>query len=475
MPTPMSYTIFFSGVDFNKPLSRDAKERINTIWKQWQSYCEKAADPNDSMHELAQTPEYRISSIPTNAYLASFPKVGSDISRLSELVDSLSSSPSFVPTAHTFSVIFRSVSTSLSSSTQTDQTEHATRCYELCRKAWDFMYDSWQSNGLQLDALALSAAVTAYREIFKAAPFLFSQELKQRLLDQLEALIGLQRTESTAEDMPTVHAKAPKKMDSTVIYDAMVLASAFEGRYSGHILDWFTTLRQHEPTLLDARVCEMYMKAAPRSALGERNDPRICEQGTSLTTLTSAETLVYMLRSPSTAMRPSLSTYTTAISLSPFIDQVRIIAHMSGRSEILEASEAPLLQTKMETFDQERALSKRALEKGYHTKHIQPDNKIMAILLQTALDLQDWRRIDRAVKIATIFSANGVVNGTTTASEPMKAVKYALRLSENMAEACDKLLTNPAVPEARKEELRSMQKQQVTRRRPRLSTSSWSR
>lgn len=471
VPTPMSYTVFFSSFRPKGAVSREAEEKLSTVWKQWQAYCEKAADPNDPMHQLARNLEYKVSSTPTNAYIAHIQKSGSqDMSTLSQLVDSLSSTSGVAPTAHTFSVIFRSIITSLPLQSYRDQKEHVTRCYDLCRQTWALMHDKWREGGLQLDALALSAASNAHVQLFRAAPSLFLQADKQRLLQQMEAMIGLERAEDAPETTPARQSRRSNKLDSTVMYDAMVLASAFEGRYSRHVLDWFTALRRHEASLLDARVCEMYMKAAPKSALGEFDAERACAQGKPLITLVLSETLVYMLRSPSTAMRPTLSTYTTAISLSPFIDQVRIIAHMSGRSDLLEASETSLLRTNLEAFQSEKELSKRALEKGYHTKYIQPDKKIMTILLQSALDLQDWRRIDRAVKITTVFLANVVPTDEAHAAEHSKADVYAFRLGENLKEACDRLISNSAVPESRRTELRRSQSRQQTDLKPRLSS-----
>lgn len=271
VPTPMSYTIFFStSPSSSSGHARESTEKMATVWKQWLSYCEKAADPETTLYELAQTPEYKVTTIPTNAYLANLQNAGpQSIQKMSELLDKLLETTGFTPTMHTFSVLFRSITIYLQQGTPTDKAKRASECYALCQKGWQIMYERWVGQGLQLDALALSAAAIAYRQIYTSAPSLFTQEDKRKLLEHFEALLGLQDPEEFNKQPEPSVGKIPRNMDSTVIYDAMVLASTFEGKYSRHILDWFSRLKQYDPKLLDARCCEMYMKAAPKSALGE--------------------------------------------------------------------------------------------------------------------------------------------------------------------------------------------------------------
>lgn len=170
-------------------------------------------------------------------------------------------------------------------------------------------------------------------------------------------------------------------------------------------------------------------------------------------------------------MRPTISTYTSAMAASPFIDQIRILAHMTGRSDILESSETPLLQTQTSDLVQEEGKqSKRALEKGYHTKHISPDAKIMVILLQTALDLQDWRRIDRALRVLNIFGFISTDPEQASQSQSGKTKVYSSRLKDTVMQACGKLLENAAVPATRKQQLQMWQQgQNVATLQPRLS------
>ena len=182
-----------------------------------------------------------------------------------------------------------------------------------------------------------------------------------------------------------------------------------------------------------------------------------------------------MLRSPSSALRPMLSTYTAAISLSPFIDQVKILAHMTGHSNILEVSETPLLQSELSSLNEEQKLSKRALEKGYHTKKLQPDAKILVILLQSALDLQDWRRIDRALRITQLFDVEGLKAEETPATKSGRGEAYASRLQDTITQACNKLLDNPSVPYNRKTEVRELRQRQTRQLDPRLSAPSTGR
>jgi hypothetical protein len=226
VPTPMSYTIFFS-TSSTSPTSvaRESTGKMATVWKQWLSYCEKAADPETTLYELAQTPEYKVTSIPTNAYLANLQNAGpQSIRKMSDLLDSLLEIPGFVPTMHTFSVLFRSVTISLRRSSQTEKVKHTLECYALCQKAWQILYERWAEQGLQLDALALSAAAIAYRQIHASIPSLITQEDKRKLLEQFEALLGLQDLEALHEQPELKLGKIPRNMDTTVIYDAMALS-----------------------------------------------------------------------------------------------------------------------------------------------------------------------------------------------------------------------------------------------------------
>lgn len=161
------------------------------------------------------------------------------------------------------------------------------------------------------------------------------------------------------------------------------------------------------------------------------------------------------------------------MAASPFIDQIRILAHMTGRNDILESSEMPLLQTVGSLEISEEAdnnLSKRALEKGYHTKHIAPDAKMMVILLQTALDLQDWRRIDRALKVLHAFGYVSNESEQAAQNQSGKAKIYSSRLKDAITQACEKLLENVAVPVSRKKQLQAWSSGQSTApMQPRLS------
>lgn len=158
------------------------------------------------------------------------------------------------------------------------------------------------------------------------------------------------------------------------------------------------------------------------------------------------------------------------MALSPFINQVKILAHMTGRSDILDPSETPLLQSGISLLNEEQNLSKRALEKGYHTKNLQPDAKVLVILLQSALDLQDWRRIDRALRIIQLFDANGPHGDETHFGRPGRSAAYALRLEDTITQACNKLLENPSVPNSRKTELEKLSQRQKRELKPRLTT-----
>jgi hypothetical protein len=168
-----------------------------------------------------------------------------------------------------------------------------------------------------------------------------------------------------------------------------------------------------------------------------------------------ADTLLFMLRTPSEATRPTKHTYTAVLAARPFMDQLRILAHMTGRTDILLDGESTLLEsTPVATKDQQDQLPTRAIKKGYHTKHIAPDAKMMTILLQTALDLQDWRRIDRAVQVIDAF---GFVQSDPSDSNPEKGI-YPARLRESIATACSKLLKNPALPEERRKQIEEWNK-----------------
>ena len=100
---------------------------------------------------------------------------------------------------------------------------------------------------------------------------------------------------------------------------------------------------------------------------------------------------------------------------SSYVPALRMLAHMSGKNDaLLEASEKrllglPLLPKEVSASvaddhaGQATAASKRAL-KGYHTKHIEPDARCLSILLEKALETRDWRRLDRALRVALTFA-----------------------------------------------------------------------
>lgn len=266
VPTPMSYTVFFSSVN-PKQLRGKLGERITTIWKQWQTYCEKASDPEDPTFALTQTDEYKVTSIPTNAYLAMLHKSGTqDTAQISSTLDDILTIKGFAPTKETFSIFFLSITHLLESSPEAEKITRAKECYELCRKAWDLLYESAANAANKIDGRAVSTAAVLYRQLYGIVPSLFSQEDKRTLLQQLEELLGLEDAE-VAEAQEEGVAKPSIKADSNVIYDAMVLASLFEGRYSRHVLEWYTRLKRDQPSMLDARISEYYMRAAPKQAL----------------------------------------------------------------------------------------------------------------------------------------------------------------------------------------------------------------
>jgi hypothetical protein len=262
-PSPMSYTVFFSSVN-PRQIRGKLGEKVQTIWKQWQNYCEKASDPTDPLHQLAETDEYKITSIPTNAYLSLLHKAGiqSDAAQLSTAIDEILDMKGFKPTKETFTVIFRSITSILETTSTTNVSDRVKECYTLCRKAWSILYENAGTQGLALDGRAVSCAAIVYRQLFDINPSIFSQDDKRVLLQQFETLLALQDPDS--EDAGV----RPIKADSNVIYDAMVLASLFEGRYSRHVLDWFSRLQTEQSELIDARMCELYMRASPKTALG---------------------------------------------------------------------------------------------------------------------------------------------------------------------------------------------------------------
>lgn len=160
------------------------------------------------------------------------------------------------------------------------------------------------------------------------------------------------------------------------------------------------------------------------------------------------------------------------MSLQPFIDQVRTLAHMTGRNDLLEPSETSLLQATSPTPAKQTKVSKRALEKGYHTKHLEPTSKMMVILLQSALDLQDWRRIDRALNLVDTFGFVTVKSGEETAVGRGKSTNYDSRLKDLITQAGNKLIDNPAVPASRKQEIRDRLRSQEPEMKPRLVRSA---
>jgi hypothetical protein len=270
VPTPMSYTVFFSSIDPKNNVGK-AREAVQTIWKQWQAYCEKATDPEDTIHELAQTDEYKITNIPVNAYISlslRSPKSGDNENPTAKL-DDLLETKDFKPTKQALTSMFESINASLQASTRSSNGESmANDSFQAAMKIWDFMIEKLTTTGLQLDGRTMSAACIALRNLYAAVPKAFTQAKKLEILEHLESILGLDEPDSAwSKCAETI--KPIAGIDSMALYDAMVLAAQFEGRYSRHVMEWFTRLRDARSKLLEARQCELYIKASPKTAIGE--------------------------------------------------------------------------------------------------------------------------------------------------------------------------------------------------------------
>lgn len=121
------------------------------------------------------------------------------------------------------------------------------------------------------------------------------------------------------------------------------------------------------------------------------------------------------------------------MAVSSFVDQVRILAQLTGRKDLLASSEVGLLDYSLLTETQRKNMP-RSKQKGHHTKHQNPDAKMLVILLQTALDQQDWRKIARALSIVETFDPSKIsVAGSEAPSTKEKEYHERLRSLQQVA------------------------------------------
>lgn len=279
VPTPRSYTVFFSSIK-KADLKGDLPQKVEIIYKQWQAFCDRASDPNDPAYSLAQSPEYRISSIPTDAYVNLLSRKRVPIPVLvNKLLQEPLSCGGRAPTRRTYTSVFGTISARLEYGQKPSSSAEVQGYLYGCTQAWRQLVSHRKRGICTLDGHLLSVAAQAWRFVIALPGLQMTQEDKTRLLDEFEELLHLQPPEV---EVPTHFVTDPETQklvavprfepDAGSLYDAMVLATALEGQHSGRLLTWWSRLVGSRGTLnglIENRHCELYMKASPQSAVGK--------------------------------------------------------------------------------------------------------------------------------------------------------------------------------------------------------------
>lgn len=270
IPTPQSYTVFFAAL--NPRMFRGAfRDKVYTIFKQWQEFAIRVRQKGTREYELAQAQpeEYTLSAIPTNAFLTMMYRSGTyEAEPIAKAIEVLLDMDTFAPTKETFAILFMTLRAILDNPGYGRSIPIAQNM-ALFQRGWDLMWKRVTREESVVDGHSLSCALTLLRDIHRLEPRIISQNQRLNYLQQVEWLLDL---EDPNELVPDIRKKATgriRKKDTSVLVDAFSLAAAFEGKYSRHVLKWFERVRKDHHELLESRLCAIYIKASPQNAFGE--------------------------------------------------------------------------------------------------------------------------------------------------------------------------------------------------------------
>ena len=452
IPSPRTYTTYFSSIDPKSVTSADL-ENLRKIYAQYLSFVQSSSEPRSADETRARPPldpEYAPSPIPRNAYLTLLAQVPlATLEDVSAVYESGSPGGALAFTRETHSTYIRSVGAAFADAKDAELPE----LLQKLKAASDRALEAHRTGQARLDARAVGAIIHAWRSVNFRKRELPDKETRLEVIDNLAELFGLPRLDSPSSKIATdgsstrlpasassekvVRPTRPIRADALALHYAFALANQFRSTCEQACMQWFDAIREGVPSvpvaLLDTRICEIVMKACPASAAGKQvpaaanasvpaaHDPAF-----------PTDVLIWQLRSPSASLRPELSTYTLGMRQSSYVPALRMLAHMTGKNDkILEPSEKRLLGLPLPSkeasasvadiqADQATAASKRAL-KGYHTKHIEPDARCLSILLEKALETRDWRRLNRALRVALTFACTRDIGSKFGPAAPARA------------------------------------------------------
>lgn len=166
------------------------------------------------------------------------------------------------------------------------------------------------------------------------------------------------------------------------------------------------------------------------------------------------DTLLMMLESKRKQLRPSRHHWNIIMGSCDFWDQVRILAYKTGKEELLEPGEKTLDEMLEEYSESGRALPDwdRKFERQ---KYVPPDAMEVILLLDTAIKSKDYRRVDRALKVAEhlTFMGTALQQKTIVPSSNGVYSDNFPRMREVYWDACEVLLENKNISDKRKAQI----------------------
>ena len=270
VPTPRSYTTFFSSVNAESVTSFTLS-RIKTIYAQWLKRCEE-----DSLTGLRQerpenlSDDGRLSEIPTNAYLTLLSRLDKpDLQGMLEAYDSMPRNGALAPSKETVTILLyalvRHVSEQSDNANLAEIHVHIARVWQRCEEAF-------HAGRFELDARAVSPMLRYWTLPLPSGAGI----AKKETIQSISRLFGLD------ENAPIFHeAHSEQQASSTARYVALdpdslfsILQMAATWKDRELFRAWFKQTSEGHLSggtkpLLEARHCQLAMAVSPAKAEGE--------------------------------------------------------------------------------------------------------------------------------------------------------------------------------------------------------------
>lgn len=454
-PTTRSYSTFLAGFAKMKssgtstavPATTVAK--VKTVHAQWLVHCQRvlareekpgyrritatedeSVDPKfkDEAHD---TPE-ELSPVPTNHYLAFLSHIN-DLPLVLETFGAMPSSGPLAPNSVTYSIVLSALRTLAS-----DSKEH----FDIAMALWKRMRD--QLDPSEIGTQTVSLMISLCREAKRPDDQRIGLEVAKEyygLVDPVDEAKLVNAGQGKGIEQPKV------MMDSGALSNVLSLVLGMQ-QYN-LVARWFDQVRDypdrfgveaidHHPS--DLVLVALAAKHDASAAEGENlSADKLGSYGTDEPFVCPSDLLNWMRRSKSSTMQPQISTYTNALQVcwraADLTRAYRILTLMTGRPV------GPEMSLASNTSNEAEATPANATRSKHDPKSLDPDDRILSTLLQTALATRDRGHIYRAVCLLDpadstspgLAFARPATYFSTSTSESPSSSSLASRISKSAA------------------------------------------